>query len=66
MEREVKSDAVYNEWDNMVYVRSNGDLLHIICNKEEQMDAVNKDSTELVMNSLGMKNGMKVKTKDGL
>ena len=45
MERKVgkmRSESVYNEWDNMVYVRSNGDLLHIICNKEEQMDAVNE------------------------
>ena len=38
----LKSDAVYNQWDNMVYVRTNGNTIHIICNKEEQMDAVNE------------------------
>ena len=45
MEKKVnnlKSDAVYNQWDNMVYVRTNGNTIHIICNKEEQMDAVNE------------------------
>ena len=38
----MKSDAVYNHWDNMVYVRSNGDTIHVICHKEEQMEAVNE------------------------
>ena len=38
----MKSNAVYNQWDNMVYVRTNGDMIHIICHKEEQMDVVNE------------------------
>ena len=45
MEKKVskmKSDAVYNQWDNMIYVRTNGDMIHIICHKEEQMDVVNE------------------------
>ena len=41
-ENNLKSDDVYNQWDNMVYVRTNGNTIHIICNKEEQMDAVNE------------------------
>ena len=40
MEREVKSDVVYNHWDNVVYVKTNGDEIHIICDKENQMDRV--------------------------
>ena len=40
MERKVKSDVVYNHWDNMVYVKTNGDEIHVICDKEAQMDQV--------------------------
>ena len=40
MEREVKSDVVYNHWDNVVYVKTNGDEIHIICDKENQMERV--------------------------
>ena len=42
MEKKVRSDAVYNHWDNMIYVRTNGNTIHIICHKEEQMESVNK------------------------
>ena len=45
MEKKVsnmKSDAVYNHWDNLIYVRTDGDTIHVICHKEEQMDAVNE------------------------
>ena len=38
----MKSNAVYNHWDNMVYVRSNGNTIHVICHKEDQMEEVNK------------------------
>ena len=38
----MRSNAVYNHWDNLVYVRTNGDTIHVICHKEEQMDAVNE------------------------
>ena len=36
----MKSDIVYNHWDNMVYVKTNGDEIHVICDKEAQMDQV--------------------------
>ena len=42
MERKVKSDAIYNHWDNMVYIKTNGDMIYVICNEEKQMDDVNK------------------------
>jgi hypothetical protein len=38
----MKSNAVYNHWDNLVYVRTDGNMIHVICHKEEQMDAVNE------------------------
>ena len=40
MEKKVKSDVVYNHWDNMVYIKTNGDEIHVICDKEKQMDEV--------------------------
>ena len=40
MEKKVKSDAIYNHWDNMVYIKTNGDEIHVICDKEKQMDEV--------------------------
>ena len=36
----MKSNVVYNHWDNMVYVKTNGDEIHVICDKETQMDQV--------------------------
>ena len=36
----MKSDVVYNHWDNMVYIKTNGDEIHVICDKESQMDQV--------------------------
>ena len=42
MEREVRSDAVYNHADNLVYIKTNGDEINVICNTEEQMDKVVK------------------------
>ena len=39
----MKSNAVYNHWDNLVYVRTDGNMIHVdIFYKEEQMDAVNE------------------------
>ena len=40
MEKKVKSDVVYNHWDNVVYIKTNGDEIHVICDKEKQMDEV--------------------------
>ena len=38
----MKSDAIYNHWDNMVYIKTDGDMIYVVCNKENQMDDVNK------------------------
>tara|TARA_R100000008_G_scaffold86032_1_gene77595 strand:+ start:771 stop:1031 length:261 start_codon:yes stop_codon:yes gene_type:complete len=38
----MKSNAVYNQWDNMVMVKTNGDEINVICNSEAQMDKVVK------------------------
>ena len=32
--RRMKSDTVYNDADNMVMVKTNGDEINIICNSE--------------------------------
>lgn len=43
MERRVmKSDELYNHADNMVYIKSKGDCINVICNSEKQMDQVVK------------------------
>ena len=42
MERKVKSEAIYNHWDNLVYIKTDGDMIYVICNKERQMDNVNE------------------------
>lgn len=40
LKREYKSNAIYNHADNIIYVKSEGDKIIIICNNEEQMDVV--------------------------
>ena len=35
-----KEDTVYNQWDNEVMVRTNGDMIYIICKDEEQVQPV--------------------------
>ena len=40
MEKKVKSEAIYNHWDNLVYIKTDGDEIHVICDKETQMDQV--------------------------
>ena len=46
-----KEDTVYNQWDNEVMVRTNGDMIYIICKDEEQvqpvMDKMNTDTCYL-------------------
>ena len=34
----LKENIVYNHSDNEVLVKTNGDLIYIICNKESQLD----------------------------
>lgn len=43
--RRLRSNAVYNNADNMVMVKTNGDEINIICNTEQQMDKVVKRMT---------------------
>ena len=38
----LKENIVYNHSDNDVLVKTNGDLIYIICNKESQQDKVVK------------------------
>mgnify|MGYP003116127571 FL=1 len=38
----LKDDVVYNQPDNKVMVRTNGDLIYVICNSQEQQDSVVK------------------------
>ncbi len=36
----LKDNTVYNRAENLVYVKSEGDLIYVICNKESQQDKV--------------------------
>ena len=36
----MKPDTVYNKPENLVMVRTRGNEIHVICNREEQMDGV--------------------------
>jgi len=36
----MKENTVYNQHDNQVYVKTDGDKINIICNKENQMQKV--------------------------
>jgi hypothetical protein len=36
----MKDDVTYNHANNKVMVRTNGDLIYVICNKEEQQKKV--------------------------
>ena len=41
----MKDDITYNRPNNEVMVRSDGDLIYVICNKESQQDTVVKKMT---------------------
>ena len=41
----MKDNTIYNRADNKVFVKTNGDLIYIICNKESQQDIVVKKMT---------------------
>tara|TARA_R100000900_G_scaffold146225_3_gene134912 strand:- start:422 stop:649 length:228 start_codon:yes stop_codon:yes gene_type:complete len=36
----MRDDVVYNKWDNQVMVKTAGDLIYIVCHKEEQQEKV--------------------------
>ena len=38
----MEANKVYNQADNMVMVKTNGDEINVICNSEAQMDKVVK------------------------
>jgi len=39
---ELKSDVVYNHWENLVYVKTDGDMIYVICDTKKQVDTVNE------------------------
>ena len=41
----MRDDVVYNKWDNQVMVKTQGDLIYIVCHKQEQQDNVVKRMT---------------------
>ena len=41
----MKHNVVYNRPGNQVFVKTDGDLIYIICNTEEQQDTVVKKMT---------------------
>ena len=41
----MKDNTVYNKADNRVFVKTNGDLIYVICNKESQQETVVKRMT---------------------
>ncbi len=36
----LRDNAIYNQSDNQVMVKSNGNMIYVICNSEEQQDKV--------------------------
>ena len=38
----MKKEIVYNEADNMIYVKSKNDKIFIICNDMDQVDSIQK------------------------
>ena len=61
----MKDDVIYNKHDNKVMVKTDGDLIYIICHKQEQQDNVVKRMTTDNKYLSLMKNGMKVKIENG-
>ena len=41
----MNDNVIYNQSDNQVMVKTNGDLIYIVCNKEEQQETVVKRMT---------------------
>jgi len=36
----MKDNKIYNKHDNSIMVRTDGDIIYVICNKENQQDVV--------------------------
>ena len=41
----MKNDIIYNKSDNRLFVKTDGDLIYVICNKESQQEKVVKRMT---------------------
>ena len=41
----MKDNTIYNRPDNKVFVKTNGDLIYVICNRAKQQEAVVKRMT---------------------
>ena len=41
----MKDNKIYNKHDNSIMVRTDGDIIYVICNKENQQDVVVKKMT---------------------
>jgi len=41
----MKDNKIYNKHDNSIMVRTDGDTIYVICNKESQQDIVVKKMT---------------------
>ena len=41
----MKPDKIYNNADNLVYVKTEGDAIYIVCNNEDQVETVVKKMT---------------------
>ena len=41
----MKDDIIYNKSDNRLFVKTDGDLIYVICNKESQQEKVVKRMT---------------------
>ena len=42
----MKDDIIYNKSDNRLFVKTDGDLIYVICNKESQQEKVVKIMTK--------------------
>ena len=41
----MKDDVIYNKSDNRLFVKTDGDLIYVICNKESQQEKIVKRMT---------------------
>ncbi len=41
----MKDDIIYNKSDNRLFVKTDGDLIYVICNRESQQEKVVKRMT---------------------
>ena len=66
----MKDNVIYNKWDNEVMVKTAGDLIYIVCHKEEQQEKVvqkmTTDNVENIRETFKKENDSKVQNnKEG-